>query len=144
MKNIISKICYSIIVLSILIQAQEKDKEIIGSWEYQTMTTIYFSEPKEIITTDKSSYYQETFTFRKDGSFSVRGIYEGFEDAELGIWETNNGALTLNMKKEKTIGKYKINENILTLIIDEKETDEYYSSNSVLKYKKMFIGSKAY
>ena len=28
--------------------------------------------------------------------------------------------------------------------IDEKETDEYYSSNSVLKYKKMFIGSKAY
>ena len=144
MKNIISQFCCTVILYPGLIYAQGKDREIVGSWEYQTMTTIYSSDPQDIITTNKGDHYRETFTFLEDGVFSYRGVYDGIEDAGLGIWDTEKGKLIFNIKEEKTIGNYEINQNILTLIINDRETNEYYGSSSVLKYKKKFTNLKSY
>jgi len=36
----------------------------------------------------------------------------------------------------KTMSKYKILDNVLTIIIHDKKTDEYHAFDTVLEYKK--------
>ena len=124
--------------------AQNGDSEIIGIWEFQTITSTYFSDPQEIISNDQGVNNRETLTFRGDQSFSFRGIYDGIENAGIGIWEISESKLTINVNGEKTIGNYDLNGALLTLNIDEEETDDYYASNSILKYKKRIISPKSY
>ena len=129
-------------LLCVMLNAQDGGSEIIGIWEFQTMTSVYYSEPKEITTTVLDKNHRETLTFRADGSFSYRGVYDGVEDASVGVWKITKVKLTMDVRGEKTICNYEVNGKILTLTFNEKESDEFYGTNSVLKYKNRLIGSK--
>jgi len=88
-------------LLCVMLNAQDGGSEIIGIWEFQTMTSVYYSEPKEITTTDLDKNHRETLTFRADGSFSYRGVYDGVEDASVGAWKITKVKLTMDVRGGK-------------------------------------------
>lgn len=125
-----------------VLNAQNNPKEISGIWEFQSITTVFNSEPKETISDKKDNTHRETMTIRDDDSFSFRGVYDGYENAGIGSWYIADGKIIFNVDGGKIEGKYTILNRIFTLIINDFETDEFYESNSVLKYKQTLIAPK--
>ena len=60
----------------------------------------------------------------------------GEKDNDTGSWSTENDQLIIDLKNMKTISKYKILDNVLTIIIQDMKTDEYHAFDTVLEYKK--------
>jgi hypothetical protein len=125
--------------LTVVIFAQNKQDKIIGIWEFQTITTLFNSEPEETLIINKDINNSETLTIRDDGSFSFRGIYESMGNAGIGTWTTEENHLILNVTNQKIVSNYEHKNNILFLTIFEAETNNYYGSNSVIKYTKRLI-----
>ncbi|MDC0480320.1 hypothetical protein OAN76_02445 [Candidatus Marinimicrobia bacterium] len=132
-----------IFFLTVVLFAQKNQDEITGIWEFQTITTIFISYPNENTMTDKNINDRETLTFRSDGTFSYRGIYENVDAAGNGLWNISGDMLTLNVNNQKVVSQYECKKGILLLSVNEAETDDYYESNSIIKYKKNNISPKA-
>ena len=132
-----------IFFLTVMLFAQKNQDEITGIWEFQTITTIFISYPNENTMTDKNINDRETLTFRSDGTFSYRGIYENVDAAGNGLWNISGDMLTLNVNNQKVVSQYECKKGILLLSVIEAETDDYYESNSIIKYKKNNISPKA-
>ncbi|MBT5115921.1 MAG: hypothetical protein HN655_00395 [Candidatus Marinimicrobia bacterium] len=132
-----------IFFLTVMLFAQKNQDEITGIWEFQTITTIFISYPNENTMTDKNINDRETLTFRSDGTFSYRGIYENVDAAGNGLWNISGDMLTLNVNNQKVVSQYECKKGILLLSVNEAETDDYYESNSIIKYKKNNISPKA-
>lgn len=132
-----------IFFLTVMLFAQKNQDEITGIWEFQTITTIFISYPNENTMTDKNINDRETLTFRSDGTFSYRGIYENVNAAGNGLWNISGDMLTLNVNNQKVVSQYECKKGILLLSVNEAETDDYYESNSIIKYKKNNISPKA-
>lgn len=132
-----------IFFLTVMLFAQKNQDEITGIWEFQTITTIFISYPNEDTMTEKNINDRETLTFRSDGTFSYRGIYENVDAAGNGLWNISGDMLTLNVNNQKVVSQYECKKGILLLSVNEAETDDYYESNSIIKYKKSIISPKA-
>ncbi|MBC8467011.1 MAG: hypothetical protein H8D58_00310 [Candidatus Marinimicrobia bacterium] len=132
-----------IFFLTVMLFAQKNQDEITGIWEFQTITTIFISYPNEDTMTEKNINDHETLTFRADGTFSYRGIYENVDAAGIGLWNISGDMLTLNVNNQKVVSQYECKKGILLLSVNEAETDDYYESNSIIKYKKSIISPKA-
>ena len=78
----------------------------------------------------------ETLTFNQDGSFTYKGVSNGEQDNDTGSWSTENNQLIIDLINMKTMSKYKILDNVLTIIIHDKKTDDYHAFDTVLEYKK--------
>ena len=125
-----------ITLLIIFIHAQENRDALVGTWEFQSMTTIHYSEPKQVEIIYSGEKNNETLTFNQDGSFTYKGVSNGEQDNDTGSWITESDQLIIDLKNMKTISKYKIVDNELTIIIHEVKTDEYHAFDTVLEYKK--------
>ena len=136
-------IAYSNICLLLLffgsLNAQNDKSKIVGIWEFQTITSIYYSSPQETLSTNRDKGHQETLTFREDGSFSYHGIDEGSKYASIGLWKTEKATLTMDAGGVKTICDYEVTGDMMTLTVREKESEEFYKTFSVLKYKNKII-----
>ena len=132
-----------IFFLTVMLFAQKNQDEITGIWEFQTITTIFISYPNEDTMTDKNINDRETLSFSADGTFSYRGIYENVDAAGNGLWNISGDMLTLNVNNQKVVSQYECKKGILLLSVNEAETDDYYESNSIIKYKKNNISPKA-
>jgi len=119
--------------------AQNDKSKIVGIWEFQTITSIYYSSPQETLSTNRDKGHQETLTFREDGSFSYHGIDEGSKYASIGLWKTEKATLTMDAGGVKTICDYEVTGDMMTLTVREKESEEFYKTFSVLKYKNKII-----
>ena len=100
------------------------------------MTTIHYSEPKQVEIIYSGEKNNETLIFNQDGSFTYKGVSNGEQDNDTGSWSTENNQLIIDLKNVKTISKYKILDNALTIIIHDMKTDEYHAFDTVLEYKK--------
>jgi len=60
-----------------------------------------------------------------------------------GLWNISGDMLTLNVNNQKVVSQYECKKGILLLSVNEAETDDYYESNSIIKYKKNNISPKA-
>ena len=132
----------SICLLSLLfgsLNAQNDKSQIVGIWEFQTITSIYYSDPQETSTTKRDKDHQETLTFREDKSFSYHGVDEGSKYASIGLWNTEKTTLTMDAGGVKTICDYEVTGEMMTLIVREEASEEFYRSYSVLKYKNKII-----
>ncbi len=125
-----------ITLLIIFIHAQENRDALVGTWEFQSMTTIHYSEPKQVEIIYSGEKNNETLTFNQGGSFTYKGVSNGEQDNDTGSWITESDQLIIDLKNMKTISKYKIVDNELTIIIHEVKTDEYHAFDTVLEYKK--------
>jgi hypothetical protein len=133
-----SNICLLLFLFGSLTAQNDKSK-IVGIWEFQTITSIYYSSPQETLSTNRDKGHQETLTFREDGSFSYHGIDEGSKYASIGLWKTEKATLIMDAGGVKTICDYEVTGDMMTLTVREKESEEFYKTFSVLKYKNKII-----
>ena len=137
MKKQTFSIRFGIIILLIaFIHAQENRDALVGTWEFKSMTTIHYSEPKQVEIIYSSKKNNETLIFNQDSSFTYKGVSSGKQDNDTGSWSTENDQMIIDLKNVKTISKYKILDNALTIIIHDMKTDEYHAFDTVLEYKK--------
>jgi hypothetical protein len=134
-----TNICLLLLFFGIL-NAQNDKSKIVGIWEFQTITSIYYSDPQEALSTKRDKDHQETLTFREDGSFSYHGVDEGSKYASIiGSWNTEKATLIMDAGGVKTICDYEVTGEIMTLTVREEESEEFYKTFSVLKYKNKII-----
>ena len=118
------------------IHAQGNRDALVGVWEFQSMTTIHHSEPRQVEILYSGKNNNETLVFNQDNSFIYKNVSNGEHDNEAGSWNTENDQLIIDLEDDKTISKYKIQEDVLTIIIHDKKTDDYHAYDTVLEYKK--------
>ena len=134
-----SNICLLLLLFGSL-NAQNDKSKIVGIWEFQTITSIYYSDPQETSSTSRDENHQETLTFREDGSFSYHGVDEGSKYASIiGSWNIEKTTLIMDVSGVKTICDYEVTGELMTLTVREEESEEYYRTFSVLKYKNKII-----
>ena len=121
------------------LNAQNDKSKIVGIWEFQTITSIYYSDPKETSSTSRDENHQETLIFHEGGSFNYHGVDGGSKYASIGLWNTEKTTLTMDASEVKTICDFEVTGGILTLTVREEETEEFYRTFSVLKYKNKII-----
>jgi hypothetical protein len=137
MKKQTFSIRFGIIILLIaFIHAQENRDALVGAWEFKSMTTIHYSEPKQVEIIYSGENNNETLIFDQDSSFTYKGVSNGEQDNDTGSWSTENNQLIIDLINMKTMSKYKILDNVLTIIIHDKKTDDYHAFDTVLEYKK--------
>ena len=139
--NIMKKQTFSIrfgiiTLLIIFIHAQDNRDTLVGAWEFKSMTTIHYSEPKQVEIIYSGEKNNETLTFNQDSSLTYKGVSNGEQDNDTGTWSIENDQLIIDLKDMKTISKYKILDNTLSIIIHDVKTDEYHAFDTVLEYKK--------
>ena len=98
-------------LLIIFIHAQENRNALVGTWEFISMTTIHYSEPKQVEIIYSGENNNETLIFDQDSSLTYKGVSSGEKDNDTGSWSTENDQLIIDLKNMKTISKYKILEN---------------------------------
>ena len=132
----------NICLLSLLfgsLNAQNDKSQVVGIWEFQTITSIYYSDPQETSTTKRDTDHQETLIFREDGTFNYHGVDEGSKYASIGLWNTEKTTLTMDAGGVKTICDYEVTGEMMTLTVREEASEEFYKAYSVLKYKNKII-----
>jgi hypothetical protein len=132
----------NICLLSLLfgsLNAQNDKSQVVGIWEFQTITSIYYSKPQETSTTKRDTDHQETLIFREDGSFNYHGVDEGSKYASIGLWNTEKATLTMDAGGVKTICDYEVTGEMMTLTVREEASEEFYKAFSILKYKNKII-----
>jgi len=133
-----TKICLLLLLFGCL-HAQNDKSKFFGIWEFQTITSIYYSDPQETLSTNRDKEHQETLTFREDGTFSYHGVDGSSKYASIGLWNAEKSTLTMDAGGVKTICDYEVTGEIMTLTVREKESEEFYRTYSVLKYKNKII-----
>ena len=108
--------------------------ELIGSWVFESMTTITKAKREEIKIVYKDSKNIETLSFDESGSISYNVLNDGIEKKGDGIWFAELEYLTIIVGTDTTYGTYKIEKNNLTILIDTEETQSNYGYSTVIKY----------
>jgi hypothetical protein len=122
-----------------ILNAQNDKSKIVGIWEFQTITSIYYSDPQETSSTRRDNNHHETLIFHEDGTFNYHGVDEGSKYASIGSWNIENTTLSMDAGGVKTICDYEVTGDIMTLTVREEESEEFYKTFSVLKYKNKII-----
>ena len=133
-----TNICLLLLLFGSL-NAQNDKSKIVGIWEFQTMTSIYYSEPQETVSTRRDENHQETLIFHEDGTFNYHGVDGESKYASIGLWNIEKATLTMDASEIKTICDFEVTGEILTLTVREEESEEFYRMYSVLKYKNKII-----
>jgi len=117
------------------VNAKNNHLQLIGSWTFESMTTITKAKREEIKIVYKDNNNVETLLFNKSGSISYDVLNEGLEKKGQGIWFAEQNYLTIIVDSDTTYGTYNIEKNILTIITETKETNNYYGYSTIIKYK---------
>ena len=134
----------TIIIISTFLIAQQnpfrhKEKynhlDLIGSWTFESMTTITKAQREEIKIVYKDNRNIEKLLFNNSGSINYNVLNDGIEKKGDGIWYAEQSNLTIIVDSDTTYGTYNIEDEILTIITSTKETDENYEYNTIIKYK---------
>ena len=60
-----TNICLLLLLFGCL-HAQNDKSKIVGIWEFQTITSIYYSDPQETLSTNRDKEHQETLIFHEE------------------------------------------------------------------------------
>ena len=116
------------------INQEDNHLELIGSWVFESMTTITKAKREEIKIVYKDNKNIETLSFDESGSISYNVLNDGIEKNGDGIWFSELEYLTIIVDTDTTYGTYKIEKNNLTILIDTEETESNYGYSTVIKY----------
>lgn len=119
-----------------IIKAQNIATSINGTWIFESMTTITKAEREEVKIVYADQKNLESLSFNQSGSLYFNGVTGGVKNDGSGLWATKENNLTIIVDADTTNSTYEIVDSFLTLIITEKESDEYYGFSTILKYKK--------
>ena len=109
-------------------------KKILGSWMFESMTTIKKAKREEITILYKDKKNLETLKFKDSGAIDFNVINDGIEKNGKGIWFAEDNYLTIIVESDTTYGTYSVDGNTLMLIINAEETENTYGYSTILKY----------
>tara|TARA_Y100001970_G_scaffold42404_1_gene52838 strand:- start:206 stop:598 length:393 start_codon:yes stop_codon:yes gene_type:complete len=109
-------------------------KKILGSWMFESMTTIKKAKREEITILYKDKKNLETLKFEDSGAINFNVINDGIEKNGKGVWFAEDNYLTIIVESDTTYGTYSVDGNTLMLIINAEETENTYGYNTILKY----------
>ena len=109
-------------------------KKILGSWMFESMTTIKKAKREEITILYKDNKNLETLKFEDSGAINFNVINDGIEKNGKGIWFAEDNYLTIIVESDTTYGTYSVDGNTLMLIINAEETENTYGYSTILKY----------
>ena len=117
------------------LEAQNNHSNLFGTWIFESMTTITNAAREEITIVYKDKKNIETLSFNKSGAIYYNVINDGIQNDGSGVWFAQEGYLTIIVKADTTYGTYEIEDNFLTIITREEESDEHFGFSTILKYK---------
>ena len=125
-----------LLVLSLsLVFAQNSEYVLVGEWVFESMTTITKAEREEITILYNDENNLETLSFENSGAIKYNVMNEGVEMLGSGVWYSDDPYITIIVEKDTTYGTYQIENNVLSIIVTEDESEEYYGYSTILKYR---------
>ena len=125
-----------LISFSVILQAQSNQITLLGTWVFQSMTTITKGQREEITIVYKDQNNVETLSFNESGSIEYNVMNDGIEKNGAGIWYAEDEYITIIVDSDTTYGTYEFQGNELIIITSELESEEYYGYSTILKYIK--------
>ena len=125
-----------LISFSVILQAQSNQITLLGTWVFQSMTTITEAQREEITIVYKDQNNVETLSFNESGSIEYNVMNDGIEKKGYGIWYAEEKYITIIVDSDTTYGTYEFQDNELIIITSELESEEYYGYSTILKYIK--------
>ena len=125
-----------LISFSVILQAQSNQITLLGTWVFQSMTTITEAQREEITIVYKDQNNVETLSFNESGSIGYNVMNDGIEKNGSGIWYAEEEYITIIVDSDTTYGTYEFQDNELIIITSELESEEYYGYSTILKYIK--------
>lgn len=125
-----------LISFSVILQAQSNQITLLGTWVFQSMTTITKAQREEITIVYKDQNNVETLSFNESGSIGYNVMNDGIEKNGAGIWYAEEEYITIIVDSDTTYGTYEFQDNELIIITSELESEEYYGYSTILKYIK--------
>ena len=125
-----------LISFSVILQAQSNQITLLGTWVFQSMTTITEAQREEITIVYKDENNVETLSFNESGSIGYNVMNDGVEKNGAGIWYAEDEYITIIVDSDTTYGTYEFQDNELIIITSELESEEYYGYSTILKYIK--------
>ena len=117
-----------------LIYAQYDTQDLVNTWVFTSMTTITKAEREKITIVYNDENNLETLTFEESGAIHYYVVNDGIVKKGAGVWYAEGQYLTIIVDSDTTYGNFSLEENILSIIISEDESDEFYGSSNILKY----------
>ena len=125
-----------LISFSVILQAQSNQITLLGTWVFQSMTTITKAQREEITIVYKDQNNVETLSFNESGSIEYNVMNDGIKKKGNGIWYAEEEYITIIVDSDTTYGTYEFQDNELIIITSELESEEYYGYSTILKYIK--------
>ena len=125
-----------LISFSVILQAQSNQITLLGTWVFQSMTTITEAQREEITIVYKDQNNVETLSFNESGSIGYNVMNDGIEKNGDGTWYAEEEYITIIVDSDTTYGTYEFQDNELIIITSELESEEYYGYSTILKYIK--------
>tara|TARA_Y100001935_G_scaffold124477_1_gene103355 strand:- start:847 stop:1251 length:405 start_codon:yes stop_codon:yes gene_type:complete len=125
-----------LLVLSLsLLCAQNSEYRLVGEWIFESMTTITKAEREEITIVYNDENNLETLSFENSGAIKYNVMNEGVKKLGSGVWYSEDPYITIIVEKDTTYGTYQVENNVLSIIVTEDESEEYYGYSTILKYR---------
>ena len=118
-----------------LLCAQNSESRLVGEWIFESMTTITKAEREEITIVYNDENNLETLSFENSGAIKYNVMNEGVKKLGSGVWYSEDPYITIIVEKDTTYGTYQIENNVLSIIVTEDESEEYYGYSTILKYR---------
>ena len=123
-------------LLPVLIQAQSNQNTLLGTWIFESMTTITKAQREEITIVYKDKKNVETLSFYESGAIEYNVMNDGINKNGTGTWYAEDAYITIIVDSDTTYGTYECQNSELTIITSEAESNEYYGYSTILKYFK--------
>ena len=109
---------------------------LVGVWEMVSVTATVFSQPSQTLTYNADADYNETMILGDDGVFSSNVKIDGESFNLGGTWSDTGNKLSIITPEETMIIDYTLNENTLTLVQSEEETEDDWAKEITIVYQR--------
>ena len=100
------------------------------------MTAITKAQREEITIVHKDGSDIETLSFDDSGEIVCNVMNDMVKKTGRGVWYTDQSYVSIIVDLDKTCGTYEIENNFLTIITTEEDSDEYYGNKTILEDSK--------
>jgi len=100
------------------------------------METITYGDEEEREIVFKDDENTETLSFHRSGSISFVTINNDERQKGRGTWFAKDDRLKIIADCDIIYAKYQIVSDLLTIITINEESEEFYASKTIVKYKK--------
>jgi len=118
------------------ISSKYKNLKLIDKWIFESSETTINAEEEEKVFVYKDDKNIETITFDKSGVMSYNSMEEGERKKGEGQWLVKENRLRIIVETDTINAIYYIEQDLLTIVTESEESEEFYGNKMIVKYKK--------